>query len=217
MIKFKPQNKGNINQFWYGTPEYFQYTGHRHSGIDTYKGYGKDWRCDNEMYVYKVFSDKLDNVNPASNWQGVYGLVPWGENFMEVASGHFSETFVKEGEWVPEGWLIGREGNRGEVYQGGVRITPEMQRNGDKRGTHTHTSYRPVKPVTEQKQDKHYLNNSDGTKFKWHGKYMEVINTNETHGTIDPMPFSYKNSIQEDVAMVTKITQHILEQYGFII
>jgi hypothetical protein len=85
--------------------------------------------------------------------------------------------------------VIGLEGNKGEVYQNGVRITKEMQEAGDKRGSHVHEQFRPVTKVTKYNPKKHYLKTADGKIYK-NGYYMyEITFTNETRGCVNPYEF----------------------------
>ena len=140
------------------------------------------------------------------NWQGVYMLVPHGEAFIEICQGHFNKIFVKEGQKIVEGTYIGLEGNKGFVFKGGIQITPEMQKAGDQRGTHTHTSYRPTKRVKRPQGDAHYLLTTKGTKYKDdEGFYYEIIANGDLKGYIDPMIFEYKNSMLEEIKMLAKV------------
>ena len=118
---------------------------------------------------------------------------------MEVCMGHMSyvsdvgDTHVLEGEWV------GKEGNCGEVYSGGVRITADMQRAGDRRGSHVHENYRPVKRVKKTKRGKHYLTKA-GKKYRdGEGMYYEIKYTNDTNGTIDPAQFHYQDTFVDSI------------------
>jgi murein DD-endopeptidase MepM/ murein hydrolase activator NlpD len=157
-----------------------------HTGVDWTNGFGKPVKADNAGQVYKVFYGK----DRASNWQAVYMLCSYGHNkYMEICYGHLSEILVKEGDYVKAGQVIGLEGNFGDVFHNGVRITPEQQRAGDTRGSHVHESWRPVRIVSSSTS--YCLEDSRGRTYKTEEGLYEIINRDEgTRGMIDPMLFS---------------------------
>lgn len=200
-VKYKPHIKGwrtqpfGVNQAIYAP---LGYPG-GHNGIDTVNGWGKPVLADNAGLIYKV------RVTEDTNASDVFQLVEvTSDTFIEVGHVHLSRILVKQGEYVPEGTRIGDEGNRGLVYSGGVRITPEMQDAGDKRGTHLHLQMRPVKRVKIAKAGKHFLNNADGTRYKdKDGMVYEILhNDNGFKGCVDPDLYTYKNTMLEDIQMI---------------
>ena len=186
-MKFKINSKGRVTSWFANNASWRTRV---HSGIDWVKGYGSNVFSDNAGFCYKLYRPgDLD-----SNWAAVYLLVPYEGEFMEVCMGHFSyvadvgETEVTEGQWV------GREGNCGEVYSGGVRITADMQRAGDKRGSHVHENYRPVQRVKTKRSVKHYLLKGGKAYKDKEGFYYEIKYDTPTKGCIDPMQFEYKET-----------------------
>lgn len=176
-----------------GAEEYKRVVGHYHTGVDYTNGYGQPVVSDNYGWVYKI--ERPDDS--PSGWQGIYYIVPSDKyGWVEVCQGHVSEVLVKEGDIVSENQVIGKEGNFGEVYYNGTRITKEMRLAGDKRGSHVHEQFRPVKKVKKITSGKHYLNR-DGKKYKdMKGYYYEIQLENEMRGCVSPYEFLIeKNSL----------------------
>lgn len=201
-MKFKKYKKGLITfGFNSKSDTYVQITGHPHNGIDFVKGYGATHTFDNTGLVYKVYRPQ----EREDNWTGVYQLVPYavdGADYMEVCMGHFMyiPPFVKEGAVVEEDSIAGFEGNYGYVFSSGVQITPEMQDTGDQRGHHCHELYRPVKKVDAITQGKHYLHFSNGNyAHDGDGRLLEIMETNDVQGCINPMGFAINNKQADDI------------------
>ena len=177
-MKFKYKRKGWITQDFAknANPSYKKSGLVGHTGVDWKKGYGTPVQIDNAGHIYKIiYSDKSP-----SNWQAVYQLVKIHKDmYMEICEGHLSEVWVKEGQNLPEDAFIGAEGNKGLVYGGGVKITPTMQRKGDRRGSHVHTSYRPVVRVKKKTKGEYYLLDSYGQPFYKNGYYEILERDNE--------------------------------------
>jgi hypothetical protein len=210
MVKFKLKNKGRITQGFSNANDIYKDRGGFHTGIDSVVGWNKPVTCDNDCLVYKIITSDISK----ENWQGVYMLVPHGDAFVEICQGHFNKILVKEGERILEHTVIGLEGNKGYVFQGGVQITPEMQRAGDQRGTHTHTSYRPVKRVKRVTSGEHYLLTSKNVKYQdKEGYYYEILAPGEMKGYVDPMIFEYENTMLEDLKMAAKVLLKLKKQY----
>lgn len=204
MVKFKTTNKEQINQEFGGNPAQYTSLGlEGHNGIDYDLGWDYPIATDCDGFVYKVWRSEIS----PTNWQGIYILVPDGEDFVEVSYGHCLDLYVKEGDTVIEGQYIGSEGNRGYVFQGGVQITPEMQKAGDKRGAHVHVSYRPVRRATSRSKGYYYLETTKGTPYKdSEGFYYEIKERDNGYkGAVDPRNYTYKNSLWEDIIMLTKV------------
>lgn len=212
MVKFKTTNKGWISQEFANPNIIYKDRGGAHNGIDSVLGWDKVVTCDNDCYVYKIVTSD-QNVE---NWQGVYMLAKENDtDYVEIVQGHFNKILVTEGQELLEYTAIGLEGNKGFVFTGGGQITPAMQKAGDKRGAHTHTSYRPVKRVKRPNSKKFYLLNVKGQKYRdEEGYYYEIVHENDgTKGCVNPRNYQYKNSIIEDIAMVTKLLVNLRKRY----
>lgn len=195
-MKFKTGPKKRI-QFGFGNgglsaQSYKDVVGHYHTGVDYKNGYGESVISDNFGIVYKI---NRPEASP-SGWCGVYYLVPDGTDWVEVCQGHLSKVYVEENDLIQEGDEVGEEGNKGEVYYNGIRITKEMQEAGDRRGSHVHEQFRPVKSVKKVNSKKHYLN-KDGKKYRdLHGNYFEIKFDNDTNGCVNPYTYLVeKNSL----------------------
>lgn len=200
-VKFNLKNKGTIGQRFGGNPTMYAGRSIGHSGIDSIKGWGATIYADNAGYVYKT----INSNQSKENWQGVYMLVPIFDDFyMEICQGHFSEILVKAGEPVLEGQPIGLEGNKGYVFFNTKQITPEMQRAGDRRGAHTHTSFRPVERVKDIKKGEYYLQTVTGEKFKdKEGAYYRILHKdNGYNGNIDPMQYAYTPNVEKQKKLI---------------
>lgn len=159
--------------------------GNQHTGQDEYKGYGYAWMSDNDGIVYKVWEPTAD-----FNWAAVHMLVPDGDDWCEVIPlGHASKIVVKEGDFVHTGQLVGYEGNHGEVYSGGRKVTVEERVRGSRLGAHNHRGIRPIKLVDTQEKGAYYLEDRQGRPFKFQGKYCKIKNINSSKGWVDPMTY----------------------------
>jgi murein DD-endopeptidase MepM/ murein hydrolase activator NlpD len=198
-----------------GAEHYKDTVGHYHTGVDYRNGYGSPVYSDNYGWVYKINTTEQS----PSGWAGVYYICPdEKEGFVEVCQGHLSEIYVKVGDVVREGQMIGREGNKGEVYSGGTRITKEMQMAGDKRGSHVHEQFRPVRRVSKPSQGKHYLNgeskhgytDKDGRYRDKKGMYYEIkYQDNGTKGCINPYTY-----LTEKKSLLPGVVNKILSFVG---
>lgn len=144
-----------------------------HTGIDSSCGYGSPIKSyfDTE-YVYKVLT-KENPANDGSGFTGVFTIVDNGVEVFEFLYGH-CDPLVTVGQILTKGQAIGTEANNGEVYSNGVRITLEMQRNGDKRGTHRHDQKRILKKVKVVDEKKRYLTDNSGAYLILNGYYYEI-------------------------------------------
>lgn len=192
MVKFKYKNKGTITQGFSENlnPSYAAQNLPGHTGVDSTKGYGSLVNADNTGLVYKVWYPQ----EREDNWAGVYMLVPHEDHFMEVCVGHMMSIFVKPGETVLEGQYLGREGNMGMVFSGGMQITAAMQDAGDRRGAHRHESYRPVRRVKDARKGLFYLENKNGIYRDKEGYCYEVVFTGAMRGHVDPRKFDYEDT-----------------------
>lgn len=144
-----------------------------HSGLDSSCGYGSNivsyW--DSE-YVYKVLT-KDHPANDGSGFTGIFTIVEQNGVCFEFLYGHCN-PFNVLGKTITKGEIIGTEANNGEVYANGVRITLEMQRNGDTRGTHRHDQARLLKKVTKIEVGKRYLTALGGGYLYLNGFFFEI-------------------------------------------
>lgn len=115
-----------------------------HPAIDNSCGYGTPIHSywDSE-YVYKVLG-KDRPANDGSGFTGVFTIVEQDGLVFEFLYGHCNPT-VFVGQTITKGTVIGTEANNGEVYSKGFRITLDMQRSGDRRGSHRHDQARKLR------------------------------------------------------------------------
>lgn len=210
MLKFKNKDL-HISQLFGANPNAIFYGSGGHTGIDYILGYGRAVPSHCDGFVYKIWEAK----ERTDNWQGVYTLVhATGNLYAEVGYGHLSKIMVDVGEEVPEGAIIGEEGNLGQVFSNGVVITPEMQKNGDKRGSHVHFWIRPVVKVEEPIGGLHYLRDKKGNPYFKDG-YYQTIFSNVTDGCIDPLAYVHTNSLAEDTKMLAKVVIYYTSKFTF--
>jgi murein DD-endopeptidase MepM/ murein hydrolase activator NlpD len=98
-----------------------------------------------DEYVYKVLT-KENPANDGSGFTGVFTICEQNGELFEFLYGHCNPS-VKVGQILARGEVLGTEGNNGEVYSDGVRITLEMQKAGDTRGHHRHDQKRLLERV----------------------------------------------------------------------
>lgn len=123
-----------------------------HTGVDDTCGYGSKVYALKHGLVYKIL-DREHPANDGSGYWGVFMLCQENGVWIEWQIGHLSKIYVKPGDTVKPWDFIGEEGNRGSVYQGGIRITPEMQDAGDKRGSHRHYNKKILVRLSEAERD----------------------------------------------------------------
>ncbi len=154
-----------------------------HTGIDNNCSYGSDIHAyfGNE-YVYKVLT-RENPANDGSGFTGVFTIVDTGVECFEFLYGHCNPS-VTVGQILTKGTVLGTQANNGEVYDGDphhgfIRITLDMQKKGDKRGTHRHDQKRILKKVTSlvgapDNSKTRYLWGQDGYLFQKDGFYFEI-------------------------------------------
>lgn len=154
-----------------------------HTGVDSTCAYGSDIHAywGNE-YVYKVLT-KENPANDGSGFTGVFTIVDNGVECFEFLYGHCNPK-VAVGQILARGEVLGTQGNNGEVYSpdgkgGFIRITLEMQKNGDTRGSHRHDQKRILKKVKmlaspSKVPPTRYLFGQDGSLFTQDGYYFEI-------------------------------------------
>lgn len=213
-MKFKINKKGKITQWFNGNsnPLYKNAGLDGHTGIDWRLGYGKRVTNDSAGYVYKTM-DKAKGTQGASGFTGVYQLIPvGGDIYMEILYGHLSVIYVNEGDTIPENYVIGREGNNGDVYSKGIYYPDGHPDKGEK-GSHVHEQWRPVKRVKELKSNTHYLGKAGGRYQDNEGYYYEVLSTNNLRGCIDPMVYKHVETVTERINAAYKVIAYLLAKY----
>lgn len=158
--------------------------------------------------VYKITNK--DNPD-LTKFRGVFQLSDDGT--LEICYGHLSEIWVEEGEYLAQGQPIGREGNTGEVYVNGLRVTDDQRKKG--MGTHCHWQGRDVvktqNPVFDGKNQfldcVAPLGNRQEIIYQDHqGNYYFVPNyQNGFHGCRDLLPDLYKPTPFQWVDIWTKV------------
>lgn len=147
-----------------------------HTAIDNSCGYGSAvnsyW---DKEYVYKVLT-KENPANDGSGFTGVFTIVEQDGMCFEFLYGHCNPTFGLLGKTITKGTVIGTESNNGEVYSGGERITLEMQKSGDTRGTHRHDQARLLRKDKTVEGDTTYLSGLGGGIFNYNGYFYAVPN-----------------------------------------
>lgn len=144
-----------------------------HTGVDSSCGFGSPikalWGSE---YVYKVLS-KEDSSNDGTGFTGIFTIVDNGTECFEFLYGHCNPS-VKVGDILQKGQVIATEANNGEVYSGNERITLDMQRNGDTRGSHRHDQARKLKKEIFIKDNTVYLAKLNGGYLFHNGAYYSV-------------------------------------------
>lgn len=130
-----------------------------HPGHDVFCGYGTHIR---PLHTGRVYSMYTPEAPAGDGYTAVYILCETPAEVFELSVGHVSKIYARAGDYVGLETIIAEEGNKGAVYQGGVRITLEMQKAGDKRGSHRHWQKRPVRKVRYTEQGKTYLMTANG-------------------------------------------------------
>lgn len=146
-----------------------------HSGVDSSCGFGSPilsyW--DNE-YVYKVLTKENPSAD-GSGFTGVFTIVEHNGIVFEFLYGHCNPAPNLLGKIISRGALVGTEANNGEVYSGGVRITLDMQRNGDTRGSHRHDQARLLKKESSVRPGVPYLSSLGGGIFHKDGYFYAMV------------------------------------------
>ena len=144
-----------------------------HNGVDYAGGYGSPVHSLFEQeYVYKIL-DKDRLANDGSGFTGVFTLIDNGIEVFEFLYGH-GDPKVTVGQICHRGDVIMTEANHGEVYSNGTRITLEMQRAGDKRGSHVHAQKRILRKDRVRLNNTRYITGQDGNALNHNGFYYAI-------------------------------------------
>jgi len=187
-----------------------------HTGIDHSCGFGSkiEVTWGNE-YVYKVLT-KENPSNDGTGFTGVFTIVDNGIEVFEFLYGHCNPS-VTVGQILALGDTVGTEANNGEVYSGGVRITLDMQRNGDKRGTHRHDQKRILRKDKKIIPGISYITDRNGI-FQKDGFYYAIpYHKNGLSGCVDwTLPLLTSDLYLGRVGYDVLILQRILKKLGFL-
>ena len=147
-----------------------------HTGWDNSCGFGTPINSywDSE-YVYKVLT-KENPANDGSGFTGVFTIVEQDGKCFEFLYGHCNPSPNLLGTVITKGTVIGTEANNGQVYSGGERITLDMQKSGDTRGTHRHDQARLLRKDVTVQGDNNYLSSLGGGIFNYNGYFYAIPN-----------------------------------------
>ncbi len=183
-----------------------------HPAIDENCGYGTPIFSFVEGDMYSAYFPS----KPASDgYTAIYLLCQTPLETFEFSVGHVSEIFIKIGDHVKKGDLIGREGNKGQVYYGDQHITLAMQAAGDKRGSHRHYQKRPV--VKKRFAHSPFLQTANGPYYDAEGNYFEIpMYYNGFNGCVDwTLPLFNKDMEFGDENYSVLLLQRALVLEGF--
>lgn len=149
-----------------------------HTGIDSSCGFGTPinsyW---DKEYVYKILT-KENPANDGSGFTGIFTIVEQEGKCFEFLYGHCDPNPNLLGKTITKNTFIGREANNGEVYSGGERITLDMQKAGDTRGTHRHDQARELRKDTVIQPNTKYLSSLGGGHLFLNGFFYAIPNYN---------------------------------------
>lgn len=159
--------------------------GVKHCGVDEVAGYGKTYHAkyDGE-FVYKIL-DVNHPANDGSGFTGVFTIIDNGVECFEFLYGH-GDALVTIGQICHRGTPIMTEANHGEVYSGNTRITLDMQKNGDKRGSHAHNQKRILRKDSELQPNTQYITGMDGKPYRLNNYFFAIpYYNNGTNGCVN--------------------------------
>jgi len=137
-----------------------------------------------------VVSQVINKGNPdLMQYRGVCILADDENGYTwEVQIGHFTDIFVEEGDKVSAGQIIGREGNTGITYSGGVSDNLKDKEFGN--GIHCHFQTRKCQKTVNALEAIEYLS-ADGVKpLQVDGYFYKVCDfKNGYNGCEDPAQF----------------------------
>jgi murein DD-endopeptidase MepM/ murein hydrolase activator NlpD len=173
-----------------------------HSGTDFAYGYKKSRYAVADGYIYKV--SYRDNPN-VQRGRAIYQICDTPLGVVELCYYHCQDILLSEGDTVVAGQPIFTEGNTGEYcFVGGVQVKPEDKPSG--KGSHLHFAARWVERKKNIEKDAHYLNNSNGTRYKdADGYYYRITLNNNTNGCFDSVPFMYVPTRKQWIMIYSKV------------
>lgn len=176
-----------------------------HGAIDMWRPHGSEILCGVNGYVFSIINK--DNKD-LMRYRCVYTLVEEDGITYEVSYGHLGNIYVKEGDNLKVGDLIGTQSNTGNVASGGIKVTKEMKALGLGQGSHLHFQVRLLKRVDKKEKGKNYLFK------KINGYYYEIpLYENGFNGCIDPKPFLQdKTAYAQSTSIFTQIVNVINQE-----
>lgn len=187
-----------------------------HTGVDSSCNFGSEIKAlwGNE-YVYKVLT-KENPSNDGTGFTGVFTIVDNGIETFEFLYGHCNPT-VSVGQILALGEVLGTEANNGEVYSGGTRITLDMQKNGDTRGSHRHDQKRILTKHKIMLQGFSYLTDNNGAFTKDGCYYAISYHKNGYAGCVNwTLPLITRDLFFGCVGYDVLVLQRILKKLGFL-
>lgn len=156
-----------------------------HSGRDFDCGHGSDiYAYWGNEYVYKVLT-KENPANDGSGFTGVFTICEKDGEVFEFLYGHCDPLPNLVGKTLNKGDLLGKQSNNGEVYSNGVRITLEMQKAGDTRGTHRHDQKRILRKDKSIQPNTRYISALGGGYYFDGSFYAIPFYDNGYNGCVD--------------------------------
>ena len=188
-----------------------------HPATDIVNGYGSDVLSLMRGKAYKVF--KTPNLT-SDNAQAVFTLCQDIDgNWYEIVYFHLSEVEINEGDTVYEYEMVGKEGNSGTVYSGGVLVTEEQKRAGSQAGHHVHYQKRPVFRCAPGNGNFYeYLTTRDGNFYKDADGYTYKITNyqNGYNGCTDMEPDFYIPTPIQQIGFFTKLVEFFKSKFSTI-
>lgn len=189
-----------------------------HSGIDYSGGYGAEIHAIfPEEYIYKIL-DENRPANDGSGFTGVFSIIDDGVECFEFLYGH-GDPKVTVGQICHRGDVIMTEANHGECYVGGLRITLEMQKKGDKRGAHVHAQKRMLRKDKKMiPNGTQYLIDNSGSPLFYNGFYYAIpYHKNGYNGCVDWTASTFnRNLMVGSSGYDVQCLQNFLKNRGFL-
>jgi murein DD-endopeptidase MepM/ murein hydrolase activator NlpD len=157
-----------------------------HTAPDFDVPWGSPIRACEDGLIYSVMNK--DNPDP-TRYRAVYQLVQDGEVFYELCYGHMNDIYVRPGQRVMAGDIIGTVGNTGPVYHDGAPVSKEARLAGSHQGAHLHgPQVRPCRRVKVSSPTGQLLSDGFGVYRDAEGHYFEVLNyQNGYNGCVAPV------------------------------
>ena len=196
-----------------------------HTGVDNECDFGSIIHSywDSE-YVYKVLT-KESPANDGSGFTGIFTIVEQDGKCFEFLYGHCDPNPGLLGKTITKGTTLGTQANNGEVYTGTERVTLEMQRNGDHRGTHRHDQARLLRKDKLNNATDKYLSSLGGGFLYFNGYFYAIPNYgNGYNGCYDwtkttqpvPIPALPQHFVDFQSALTTFQTKEGLTPYPLV-
>ena len=160
-----------------------------HGGYDYVTYYDDKVLFAEDGYVYKIVNKDAD----LSKFRAVFQLVELENDYiLELCYGHANKIYCSNG-YYECGMDCMSEGNTGDVWSGGGKVSVEAREKGSKAGTHLHLQGRICKKVKDYSSGFYYLSSQeDETKaYKDDDKYFyRICDYNNGFNGCVPLTFS---------------------------